>query len=149
MNNNKNGLDEMQRERRNNIGNQMFMILSYTLMINCGLYGFGVHWLNYPADVMVILMACFGIYLVRLVAGNAYLPAKVQTRKPVITLVVAIVLSIGLAFAMIKLFGQPQITEPTEDNSAIILVIVCVVGLLVTGLVALIKKVNNKDDKDD
>jgi hypothetical protein len=151
MRNNKNGLDEMQRELRNKIGNQMFMILAYALMLNCGLYSFGIRWLNYPADVWVILTACLGIYLVRLIAGNAYLPAKAQARKPVVTLVVAIVFSIVLAFAMIKLFGQSpaQIAEPTEDNSAIILVIVSVVGLLAALIAAVIKRVNNRDDKDE
>jgi len=34
---NKNGLDEMQLEKRNSIGNQMFLIMFYTLLIDAGL----------------------------------------------------------------------------------------------------------------
>jgi len=42
MNLNKSGLDEMQKERRNSIGNQMFMIMTYLMFINIGLHSFGM-----------------------------------------------------------------------------------------------------------
>lgn len=151
MMNHKNGLDEMQRTRRNKIGNQMFLLLAYALLINCGLYGAGIRWLNYPADVMVILIACLGIYLVRLISGGAYLPAKVQTRRPAIILVLAVAFSAGLAYAVIKLFGYSpaQAAASAGDNSATILILVSVVGLLVVLATAVIRKVNNRDDRDD
>lgn len=50
-----NGLDEMQREKRNNIGHQMFLIMFYALLADIGLSGFGIHRLKYPADIMVII----------------------------------------------------------------------------------------------
>jgi len=151
MRNNKNGLDEMQRERRNNIGNQMFMLLFYALFINSGLYSVGIRWLDYPGNVMVISTVCMGIYLIRLIALNAYLPPKAQSRKRVITLIIAIAFTIMLAISAINLFGQSPIEGAgnTNDNSAIILVIISAVGLLITLIVAAIKKVNNRDDKED
>ncbi|MEA4815332.1 MAG: hypothetical protein VB120_00515 [Lachnospiraceae bacterium] len=152
MRNNKNGLDEMQRGRRNSIGSQMFMLMFYVLLIDSGLYGYGVRWLNYPANVMVIIMVCMSVYLVRLIAFNAYLPPKAQNKKTVITLIISIVFSITLTLASINLFGQPasQISENTNDNSALILFIVASVGLLSTLIVAVVKKVtNNKTDEDD
>ena len=39
MKNNKNGLDEMQREKQNSIGNQMFILMSYAFLFDVGLYG--------------------------------------------------------------------------------------------------------------
>lgn len=151
MQNNKNGLDEMQREQRNSIGNQMFMIMFYALLLNGGLYGAGIRWLDYPINVMVIITVCMAVYLVRLIAFNAYLPPKAQNRKTVITLVMAIVFSIAVILSAINLFGQSpaQVANNTNDNSALILMIVSAVGLLATLIVAVIKKVNNKEEKGD
>ena len=151
MKNNKNGLDEMQRERRNSIGNQMFMLMFYSLFINSGLYSAGIRWLDYPGNVMVISTVCMGIYLVRLIALNAYLPPKAQSRKNVIILAIAIVFSVVLAISAINLFGHSstQLAENTTDNPALILMIASSVGLLITLIVAIIKKVNGKDIKDE
>jgi len=56
-----------------------------------------------------------------------------------------------LAISAINLFGQSPIESigGTNDKSAIILVIISAVGLLITLIVAAIKKVNNRDDKED
>jgi len=151
MRNNKNNLDEMQRERRNTIGNQMFMLMFYALLINSGLYSAGIRWLDYPGNVMVICTVCMGIYLVRLIALNAYLPLKAQSRKTVITLIIAIAFSIMLAISAINLFGQLPIeaAENINDNTAIILVIISAVGLLITLILAVMKKVNSRDDNEN
>jgi len=139
MNNNKNGLDEMQRERHNNIGNQMFMLLFYALLINSGLYSTGIRWLDYPGIVLIISTVCMGIYLIRLVALNAYLPPKAQSRKNVVILAIAIIFSVLLAMSAINLFGQ----------ISTVLLIISAVGLLCTLIMAVIKKVNGKDNDDD
>ena len=151
MRNNKGGFDEMQRERRGNVGNQMFMLMAYALLIDCGLYGFGVRWLNYPANVMVILMVCLGIYLVRLIASNAYFPSNAQTRKITIPLIIAIAGSALLAIVLINLFGEslPQATENSDDNSAVILLIVSAVGLIAAAIVAAIKRANSNYEEND
>jgi len=151
MRNNKGGFDEMQRERRGNVGNQMFMLMAYALLIDCGLYGFGVRWLNYPANVMVILMVCLGIYLVKLIASNAYFPSNAQTRKITIPLIIAIAGSALLAIVLINLFGEslPQVTENSDDNSAVILLIVSAVGLIAAAIVAAIKRANSNYEEND
>jgi len=151
MRNNKNGLDEMQKEQRDSIGNQMFMTMFYALLFDAGLYGYGVRWLNYPVNVMVIIIVCMSIYLVRIIAFNAYLPPKAQNRKTVVSLIISIIFSIAITILAINTFGQSplQIEERANDNSAIILMIVSSVGLLIALIVAVIKKVTNKDDKED
>lgn len=151
MRNNDNGLDEMQRERRNSIGHQMFMLMFYALLINSGLYGAGIRWLDYPANVMVIAVVCMGIYLVRVIAFNAYLPPKAQNRKLGTILFITVVFSIGIATSAVKLLGQLPVkaAENTNDNSAVILFIVSAVGLLATLVVTVINKVKDKDDKDE
>jgi uncharacterized membrane protein len=152
MKNSKNGLDEMQKERRNNIGNQMFMLMFYALLIDSGLYGAGIRWLKYPANIMVIIIFCMSVYLVRTIAANAYLPPRAQNRRTVISLIITIAFSIVLVIAAFNLFGNLSArlpVEDTNDNSALILFIVSAVGLLISLIVAIIKKVNDKNDGDD
>jgi len=151
MRNNKNGLDEMQKEKRNNIGNQMFMLMFYALLIDSGLYGAGIRWLNYPVNVMVIITVCMGIYLVRTIAANAYLPPKAQNRKTIVKLIIAIAFSIVLAISAVNLFFEPssQSVEVINDNSALILFIVSAVGLFISLVVAAIKKISDQNDNDE
>lgn len=139
-----NGLDEMQKERRNSVGNQMFMLMFFALLIDSGLYGAGVRWLDYPANVMVIISTCISIYLIRLIALSAYHPPKTQNRTK-ITLIVSIIVSIALSAVL----SITQFAGKTNDNSAIMLFIVSAVGLLGILLATVIKKINsNTDDKD-
>jgi Flp pilus assembly protein TadB len=145
MRNNKNGLDEMQKERRNRVGNQMFMLMFFALLIDSGLYGAGVRWLDYPANVVVIISACISIYFVRLIVLSAYHPPKTQSRTQ-ITLIIAIIISSALAV----LLSITQIADKTNDNSAMILFIVSAAGLLGILIAAVIKKINSsKDDKEE
>jgi Protein of unknown function (DUF3278). len=149
---NKNGLDEMQREKRNNIGNQMFMLMFYALLIDAALYGAGIRWLDYPANIMVIIMACMSVYLIRTIAANAYLPPKAQSRKAVILLVITIIFSVVLAIAVFNLFGDrsaQSAADDTGDNSALILFIVSASGLLISLIAAIIRRANDKDDSND
>ena len=140
-----NGLDEMQKDRRNKVGNQMFKLMFFALLIDSGLYGAGVRWLDYPANVMVIISTCISIYLIRLISLSAYHPPKTQNRTQT-TLIVSIIVSIALAAAL----SIAQIAEKNNDNSAPMLFIVSAVGLLGTLIAAVIKKINSsKNDKDE
>jgi len=141
----------MQKEKRNSIGNQMFMLMFYALLLDIGLYGAGIRWLKYPANTMVIIMICMGIYLIRTIAANAYLPPKAQSRNTGISLIIAIIFSVVFVIAFLN-FGNLTLqsaVEDTNDNSALILFIVSATGLLISLIVAIIKKVNNRNDSDD
>lgn len=145
---NNNGLDEMQREKRNDIGNQMFMLMFYALLIDAGLSGVGIRWLKYPANIMVIITVCMSIYLVRTIAANAYLGPKAQSRTTLISLVIAIAFSVALVIAASDFFGNLS-TETANDNSALILFIVSATGLCIALIAAAIKKINDKNESDD
>ena len=151
MNNNKNGLDEMQTQRRDSIGNQMFMLMFWSLLLNGILHFAGITWFPYPVNVMVITAACMGIYLIRLIASNAYLPGKAQNRKTIVSLIMAIVLSVGFGMLAILVVRQSSvgIVENTSDNSAIILLTISVVSLICAFIIAAIKKARNKDGDDE
>ena len=65
----------------NKIGNQSFIMLLYLLLFDAGLYGFGFRWVSYPANIMIILTVCSGIYVVRLITGNAYVGPSTEKQK--------------------------------------------------------------------
>ena len=139
MRNYKNGLDEMQKQMRNSIGNQMFMIMYWVLLLNCGLHGAGIKWLTYPIDVM-------GVYLVRLIAFNAYLPPKANNKKPITFLIIAIFFSIALVIAITKFFGQPLTQIVSDRNLTRIIIIIPAVAVIISLIVIGIKRKNSKDD---
>jgi hypothetical protein len=148
MKSNKNGLDEMQRARRDKIGNQSFMLMFSLLMLDAGLYGFGLRWLAYPANVICIITVCMIIYLARVIASDSYLSPKAQGSTPIMRLTPIVVFSIIMAIAAAILSGRLsflRIVRSPEDNSAIILFIVSFVGLIIALIVTIIKRVNNKD----
>lgn len=81
-------LDEMQISRRNHIGNQSFLLMFYLLLLDVGLHGFGVKWLEYPLNIFVIIMGCTVQYLVRTILAGAYVSQEKKdknskTKKPI------------------------------------------------------------------
>ncbi|SHO53033.1 hypothetical protein [Anaerocolumna xylanovorans] len=149
---NENRLDEMQKEKRNSIGNQMFMLMFYALLLDSGLYGGGIRWLPYPSNIMVIIMACMGIYLIRIIGANAYLPPRTDSKKTVISSVIAVIFSVVLvvaAFWLFKSLSGSSAPEASNDNSALILFIVSATGLFISLIVAVIKRANEKDKHDE
>lgn len=147
MKHSNNGFDEMQRDRKNVIGNQTFIFMFCLLMLEVALNSAGVKWLAYPANIMVIIMICMGVYLVRIIAANAYLPPRANNLKTIIILVCAI----SISWAIIELISTgklslPLVANESNDNSAIILFTVSVVGLVIAGIVAMIKRTNDKKD---
>jgi len=146
---NNNSFDEMQRDRRNTIGNQTFILMFYFLMLEVGLHSAGVKWLAYPANIMVIIMVCMGIYLVRIIAANAYLPLKANNSKTLIIFALAI----SISWVIIELISTGKLSLPLvanefNDYSAIILFTVSMVGLVIAGIVAMIKRINDKKDAE-
>lgn len=150
MKTSKSGFDEMQKSKRDKIGNQSFMMMFYLLMLDMGLSGFGVKLLSYPMNVMVIILVCMIQYLIRIIIGNAYVPPETQKQRPIMRIVVMVILTVllsaALAFSLMR--SSLPFFENIEDNSAIILVVVSVVGLFIVGVVSLIKKINDKNDDD-
>jgi len=146
--NNKNELDEMQREQHNEIGNQMFVIMSFALLINIALCGVGIQWLDYPTCTMVIVIVCLGIYLVRLIIAGAYQEPSIQKKKTsIIALTIAAALAVVFGINLRKL--PAGALENTSDYSAYILVGISVAGLLAAGIAGVIKRKRDEDDNDD
>lgn len=145
---NKTGLDEMQVQRKNKIGNQAFLLLLYLLLFDAGLYGFGFRWVSYPANIMIILTICSGIYVVRLIKENAYVgPFPVNDkpiRKAVLNVIVAVLVSI-LIIVFLKNAGFSN-SNQIDEMSAPILFITAAIAIIIAVVTGIIKMMQNKDD---
>lgn len=146
--NNKDGLDEMQRERHNMIGNQMFTIMTLALLVNVTLYSGGIRWLHHPTDTMVIVLACSAIYIVRVIIAGAYKQARITKNK---TTILILIISVALSVALVINFQNLPvgIVESTNDYSSYILLSVSGTGLIAVGIASIIKKKQDGNDKDD
>ncbi len=151
MNSNKRCLDERQRAQRDHIGNQCFLLLLYGILIDTAFNGLGVKWLPYPANMMALLLVCGGIYEVRIIRGNAYLPPGVkttQTRRNIIIMTVfCIAVAAVASFILIRNNAQlPANTGNGEDNSAVVLLIISGVSLVIALVTGLIQRGRDKEN---
>jgi len=141
--NKKKGLDELQLKQRNSAGNQMFMLMFYAFFLEAGLYGLGVRWLNYPANIITIISVCMGIYLVRLFINNAYLSPSALRRNKAISLVMAFLFLVALIATGIFLFYQRE-QGGVPARYPYILIIVFAVGLLCSLIVCGLQQFEDK-----
>jgi len=144
-----NELDEMQLQKRNKIGNQVFMLLFYLLMIDIGLYGFGFRWLNYPANVLAIMTACMTYYLIRIISTSSFVGPQ-QSSKRIARKTRYLIGASGFvaaitAFMMQKYFIKVPATN-ADDHGAMILLVFSIVMIIIIAGVKIIAKRQNKDD---
>ena len=66
------GLDEMQRQKRDRIGAHMFKILLIALCANIALHAMEITWMEHPLNVIIIISVSVDIYLAWLILNNAY-----------------------------------------------------------------------------
>lgn len=145
MKTNRGDLDEMQTSRRNHIGNQSFLMLFYLLMFDSAIYSSGLRWLAYPANIIAVISVCMIVYLVRVISSHSYISPNAKT--PVLRMVIVLTVSVLSAVAgaiLLKNYSALPIANNSGDNSALVLLIVSAVGLVVTAIVALITKANNR-----
>lgn len=144
-----NELDEMQLQKRNKIGNQVFMLIFYLLMIDIGLYGFGFRWLKYPANVLAIMMTCMTYYLIRIIRTSSFVGPQ-QSSKKVNRKIRYLIGASGFvaaitAFIMQKYFIKVPATN-TDDHGAMILLVFSIVMIIIAAGVKIIAKRQNKDE---
>ena len=146
----KKGLDEMQLQKKNRIGNQAFLMLLYLLLLDMWLYGFGFRWLSYPANTMAIVSVCAAIYVIRLIKEGAYVGPSPEVDKPVRTAVLTVLVAVSAAIAMILIMRNAGFGNSTQVDhmTAPILFITSAVAILIIVTVSVIKKMQNKDDRE-
>lgn len=147
---NKKGLDEMQAQRKNKIGNQTFLILVYALMLDAGLYGFGFRWVSYPANVMIILSVLSGIYVIRLISANAYVGPSPEKEKPVLKVFLTVGLAVIVSVAILILVKSTSFSNSTriDEMAAPILFITAGVAMVIAVTTIIINRIQNKNDEN-
>jgi hypothetical protein len=145
---NKKGLDEMQLQRRNEIGNQSFLLLLYLLLLDTGLYGFGFRWVSYPANIMLILSICSAVYVVRLIKGNAYIGPSSDKEKPILKVILNLIIAVSVATVIIVLLKNTSFSNSNQinDMAAPVLFITAAIAIIITATVGIIKKIQNQKD---
>jgi hypothetical protein len=151
MNSNKRCLDERQRIQRDHIGNQCFFLLLYGILIDAALNGLNVKWLPYPANMMALLCVCAGVYEVRIIRGNAYLPPGIKTAQTRRNIIIMAVFSIAVAaaasFILIRNKAPlPVANQDSGDNSAVVLLIISGVSLVIALVTGLIQRSRDKEN---
>jgi len=145
----KKGLDERQVQKRDSIGNQTFILLLYLLLLDAGLYGFGLRWLSYPANIIVILTVCSGIYVIRMIASGAFVGPAVKNQKPLLKIVSIVFLAVMLAAAVIAVLINTGFSSSvqTSDISAPLMFISAGVAILIAVITFLVRKIQERKEE--
>ncbi len=138
----KNQLDEMQAQKRNSIGNQAFLLLMYLLMIDAGLYGFGFRWIEYPANIMIMVTVCAGIYLIRLINNHAYVGPSAENKRPVLRFILMVAIACSVAAGISMMLKNASFTNTAQINemSAPIMFITAAIAIIIALATLLIKR---------
>lgn len=131
----KNDLDEMQRQIKNKIGHQMFIVVVVLLLIDLILNGAEIRLLEYPINIIIIMATCLYVYVNRLIVSGAYINDK-NFKKVLISLVIAAVLNI---FGVIDSFHNS-----TLSHDAKMLLRLVWIGTVITIIVLILKKLSEK-----
>lgn len=143
------GLDEMQMQKRNMVGNQSFLLIYYLLLIDIGFSGFGFRWLNYPMNVFVIMNGCMAHYLIRIIWNRSYVGPRMKTKT--VGIKIGFVMGLSALIAGVISFLQKysvKIPVITSDNGATLLFIFSTVLVIVIMVVGLISKWQTKKDDE-
>lgn len=146
---NKKGLDEMQLQKRNSIGEQAFTMLLYLLVLDVVLYGFGVRWIGYPANVMVILSICAGVYVIRLIAANAFVGPSPGSQKLLLKVVLTLLVPVLVSAAILLfLINNVSFSGPgnINDISAPLLFVTSGIAILIAAVAFAANEIKNRAD---
>lgn len=145
----KKGLDEMQEQKKNKIGNQAFLLLLYLLLIDVGLQGFGFRWLSYPANVMIILVVCSGIYTVRLIRAGAFVGPAPEEQNPILRVSITVILALAVAAVILLLLKTAGFSDPADvgKKTAPILFMTAGVAIVIAVTTIVVKRIQNRKDE--
>lgn len=144
---NRAGLDEKQRQDRERIGSQSFILLLYLLMLDAGLYGFGFRWAAYPANVMVLVTLSAGIYVARLIAAGAYIGPARGRQRPLFKAVATVLVAAAVSFTLLLLLRQADFTD-TERIDAMASPVLFISGGAALAVSLLVLAIRRRQDRD-
>lgn len=114
--------DEMQVQIRNKVGMQSFFMLYFLLLADLLLKDYGVEWAATPISVFVIMTACMGYFLIRVVWAGAYAAPRRENDKR-LYLIVSLVAIMTAILAVIRKTNFFQETLNVSDSGFLRLLI--------------------------
>ncbi len=144
---NRHGLDEMQIRIKERIGNQTFVMLLALLLLDVALHGYGIRWVSYPANVMILLTLICGIYVVRLIGGNAFVGPGEKRQKPLTTVALTVLTALVVAASLniLGIRGGSSDHMRLDSASGLILCIVPLGALLAALTALVVRRVQDRD----
>jgi len=117
-------------------------------MLDAGLNGFGFRWVSYPANVMIILSICSGIYVVRLVSANAFVGPSTEKEKPFLKVFLTMVLAVAVSVAILVLLKNANFSNPSQidEMAAPLMFITAGVAIVIAVTTIIINRIQNKKD---
>jgi len=98
---NRESFDEMQKERRNRVGHQMFHFLFWSIVLLTALDSIDLWSLNFHRDISTIVGVSMIIYIGRLFALSSFIPASWNTRRNQIIHVILFIVGFALVFTIV------------------------------------------------
>ncbi len=145
---NRQGLDEMQIQKKNKIGDQTFLLLLYLLLLDVGLCGFGFRWLSYPSNIMLIVTFCSAVYVIRMITANAFVGPSAERRNPIVKALITVVLAIAVSATILVLLKNASFSSPAkiDEMASPILFFTSAVAIVIAAVTTIIKCIQNRND---
>jgi hypothetical protein len=142
----KNLYDEMQTQKRNEIGNQTLSLIIILLMLDTFSYNLGYQWIKYPNNIFFIVILCSGIYLIRSALNGALIAPKQNITKSTTNTVLIMVLSMISVTLLVK-FIEPKQSNIITGDSNEILTIISIISVLIISATVIIYLVKHFKEK--
>jgi len=143
-----NRLDEMQKEKRNAIGNQMFLVTFCAILFQAWLDRVGITWLPYPANIIILVTVCMGAYLVRTICTNAFWPEKPR-RNGIRDMAPSISLGLFAVTLVCVLSARAAFTSGSSNHAAWLVFAVSGLSWLAVLIAFLIRNAKDKNESED
>jgi hypothetical protein len=140
--------DERQKQRRDRIGSQSFVLLVILTLANIFAYYLGLRWLDFPVSTMILVLVCCGVYKIRVVLSGAFVApgtgAATAWRRAIGVVVVA---AAGALAAVAYFTRGAEFSQDTGPDALALLAVSA--GLLVAILVVSLVRKRKDREKDE
>ena len=145
---NKDQFDEMQTQKRNQIGKQSFSLLVWLLLLDTLLYNLGIRWLQYPMNVFIIVIVCCGVFVIRTALHDSLVAPKQKSGKSITLILITTILSMA-AVAGLGFFIKLHVVSTKGSGVGATLLLVISWGVLIIAAVIYLVRRYRENRRDN
>ena len=147
INHNRGKFDERQAQLKNRVGHQCFLALFFLLLLQLGLQGYDIPWLQYPLNVYITMNACMAYYLIRTwLLGASVADTGSRHTSRTVRLIVA---AVALVCLTVMLFFRANIPFLAGLDDASHVIITCAAVLVLVFILAAGSRAFNNQGSGD